>query len=461
MHIRTGELILTSHEVPVRDAYSFTVPNTPWYAWEWLADVVFASVHRLAGLKGVVLFSATIICLAMTILFRHMIWRGTGFHVAVVIILLVTDALRIHFLARPHIFTTLLAAATLWMLDYDWKRRSRAIWLLVPIAALWANLHGGFLVLIVSLAVFTAAALLRREPHRAWRYGLVTTACSAATLLNPYGWELHLHVWSYLRSDWLLKSIDEFQSPVFRSEPMFKFEVLLFVGLAVLLNLIRKRRYQDALLIMFWAHAALTSIRHVTIYAIAAAPPMAQQFGTWWERWTASSGRASIKGIVRDLLSDFQAHATRTSIWAPAFVLLLALGWGGPWPTDFPATNFPTTLLARNVGLLTDPSHNSARILNADYWGGYLIYKLNPNRRIFIDGRSDYYGPKVVKDYVSLRSSAENWPELLNRYQFHFALIPRDWPLAWALKHSAEWTLRDQDERGFLFERRHDAGAAF
>jgi hypothetical protein len=54
-HIRTGEYILDHHRVPYQDLYSFSRPGAPWYAWEWLSDVIFGSLHRLAGLKGVVL----------------------------------------------------------------------------------------------------------------------------------------------------------------------------------------------------------------------------------------------------------------------------------------------------------------------------------------------------------------------------------------------------------------------
>ena len=457
MHVQTGDLILATHAAPVRDPYSFVAPDKPWYAWEWLSDIAFASVHAAAGLKGVALLSGSIICLAMMLLFRHMLWRGAGIHVAILLTVLAVGASSVHFLARPHIFTTLLAVVTMWMLDHDWVNPGRRVWLLVPVAAVWANLHGGFLVLIVGLGVFSASALLRGDRQRAYRYAGLTGACSAATLINPYGWNLHLHIWNYMRADWLLKSIDEFLSPVFRSEAMFKFEVLLFLGLAVILHLIRSGRYRDALLIAFWAHAALTSIRHVTIYAIAVAPPVAEQIGSAWDRWTAASARASAKGILRDLLREFQGHATRTSIWVPVFLCVLAFsGWGGQWPTDFPKEKFPLDLFARNERLIAGPGHENARILNADHWGGYLIYKFGPSRHLFIDGRSDYYGPQVVKDYVALRSAASNWQELVNRYKFDFALIPHDWPLAGALKRSGDWALRDQDNQGFLFERRHD-----
>src|SRR5450759_4905154 len=116
-HIRTGEYILKTHTVPVWDLFSYAAPGTHWYAWEWLADVVFAALHQVAGFKGVVLFSGAVICLTMVILFRHMIWRGASLHIAVLLTIFVADALRFHYLARPHIFTTLFAVTALWLLD--------------------------------------------------------------------------------------------------------------------------------------------------------------------------------------------------------------------------------------------------------------------------------------------------------------------------------------------------------
>jgi len=454
VHIRTGDWILSTHTAPTHDPFSYTVPDKPWYAWEWLADLVFAALFRIAGLKGVVLFSGTVICLALTILFRHMVWRGAGVHIALLLTLLAANALRFHFLARPHIFTTLLAAASLWLLDSDWTKPTRKLWLLVPIAVVWANLHGGFLVLLLGEALFTAAALLRREWHRAKRYGALAVAGSAATLINPYGWNLHLHIWDYLRSEWLVKTIDEFRSPQFREGSMLSFEILLFLGLILVLNLVRARQYRDALLILCWAHAALLSVRHVTIYVIAAAPAIAQQLEIGWDRWTAWQARSSIRGVVRDLVHELAPHAKRTSIWSPLFLCVLAFSnFGSRWPSDFPSVSFPTAMVSRNASLLAGTNHQGSRILNPDFWGGYLTFKLYPCRCVFIDGRSDYFGPKILGDYASLRSVADNWQELTDRYRFHFALVPRNWPLASALRHSEGWQLRDEDLQALLFER--------
>ena len=91
----------------------------------------------------------------------------------------------------------------------------------------------------------------------------LTGACAAATLLNPYGWHLYQHLFTYLSSNWIREWIEEFQSPRFRSESMFWFEVLLALGIAALPCLLRRMRIRDAVLIAVWAHAALGSVRHV------------------------------------------------------------------------------------------------------------------------------------------------------------------------------------------------------
>jgi hypothetical protein len=453
-HIRTGEYILRAHTVPVWDLFSYTDPGTHWYAWEWLADVLFAALHQAAGLKGVVLFSGAVICLTMIILFRHIMWRGASLHVAVVLTIFIAQTLRFHYLARPHIFTTLFGVIALWVLDRDWSRPSRAVWMLVPLTVLWTNVHGGFLILIVALGCFAVSGLLRREVRRFARYSILGVACAAATLVNPYGWQLHIHIWEYLRSDWLMRNIDEFQSPLFRQGSILPFEILLILGLVCTWELLRTRRYHEALLLIFWAHEALTSARHITIFAVVVAPMAARQLSLLWDEWTQSSTRRSVKGVLRDLMIDMSPASRSTSIWVPVFLLLLASGlWGVKWPADFPS-KFPTELLARNASLLNGPGRENVRMLSPDAWGGYLDYKFYPNRRVFIDGRSDYYGLTILKEYISVRAAGDNWQELAARYGWQFALIPPDWALSRALKQSPDWILRDQDNVALLFERR-------
>ena len=227
-HIRTGEWILRTHTVPRADPFSFSRPGAPWFAWEWLADVIFAAGYAQQGLKGVVLIAALLILSSILILFRYLLWRGAGIALALGLAILAADASQVHYLARPHLFTLVLMPVSLWLLEADRRRRRRAVWWLVPLAGLWANLHGGFLALIGVLGLWSAGraaedwAVGGRGKALAGfgRHALLTAACVAATLVNPFGYRLYTHVLPYVRSEWIARNVDEFQPPGFRSEGM-------------------------------------------------------------------------------------------------------------------------------------------------------------------------------------------------------------------------------------------------
>ena len=70
-HIRTGEWIIANGWVPVRDVFSFTKPGAPWFAWEWLSDVLFAKLNALGGLMAMVLFGALLLSITYTALFMQ------------------------------------------------------------------------------------------------------------------------------------------------------------------------------------------------------------------------------------------------------------------------------------------------------------------------------------------------------------------------------------------------------
>jgi hypothetical protein len=461
-HIRTGQHILATKTVPTVDLFSFNKPGEAWYAWEWAADVIFAAIHQHAGLPGLVFLSGLALCLAGIIAFRYMLWRGAAVHVAVIMSILMMEIAKIHFLARPHLFTLLLIPITMWMIDRDLRSPTRATWLLVPIAALWTNLHGGFLVLLMSLFIFTLVfgilALFGEERElpklRFRRFAWLSLACTLATLVNPYGYNLYTHVIPYLQSDWIKNAVQEFHSPQFRSESLRKFELLLFLGLCFVPAMLRRGQAAFALLMLIWAHAALTSVRHVPVYAFVAAVPIATELTFLWRKWTGSATQHSVAGILRDLFDGFAVHARRTSIWSTVFVLCLYfLTPAQSLPTDFPDVKFPAKMMAKHKQeWIVEPV--SKRILSSDSWGGYLIYHLSAHRKVFMDGRSDFYGPELGKKYFCFKSACEDWPALMDQFAFETVLLPRDWPLSGALRRDPNWELVDEDERAVWFERK-------
>jgi hypothetical protein len=120
-----------------------------------------------------------------------------------------------------------------------------------------------------------------------------------------------------------------------------------------------------------------------------------------------------------------------------------------PWPKDFPSEGFPVTMIHRHADLL-----ESGRVLTSDQWGDYLIYALYPQVKVFIDGRSDFYGEMLGQHYLHMLQGQYDWEDNLKRYGFNVALVPVEWPLASLLKRSANWKIVQDDHQCILFVRK-------
>jgi hypothetical protein len=158
-HIRTGELILATHSLPRTDPFSSTMQGQPWFAWEWLYDLLLGILHRACGLNGVVWLCALLVAAIFALLLSQLLERGAGLLLGVVLMLLAEGAAVIHLYARPHIVSWLFSL--LWFMALErwerwerWERRQGAEsqklprwlpWFFPASMLLWVNLHGGWL----------------------------------------------------------------------------------------------------------------------------------------------------------------------------------------------------------------------------------------------------------------------------------------------------------------------------
>jgi hypothetical protein len=380
-----------------------------------------------------------------------MVWAGANAFITGVLTLLYVGGSSLHHHARPHVWTLFLFAIATGLLVRDRRRPSRALWLLPPLTCVWANLHGGFL---AAIALAGLAAVGRAiEDRRHWRgylrYLALAGACGAASLVNPYGVELHIHAVNYLQSDFIRNVVQEFMSPRFRSETDFQFEAVLLLSVVCAGFAMSRRRYVEGLWVLYFAHSALSSARHIPLFLIVAAPVIAEETTRWWESWCRSYPRNSVPDILNSLSQDVAAGLRRTTFWVLAGVVpMLLLTTAKTWPTDF-GSSFPREMVAKQQHRIAA----STRLFTMDQWGDYILYKQWPNQKVFVDGRSDFYGQAFGEEYISLMNADYKWAEIVRRYGFDLMLLPVHWPLASVLKLSSDWRVVADDGTAILFAR--------
>jgi hypothetical protein len=466
-HLRTGEWILAHGRVPDHDIFSFTRSGQPWFAWEWLWDVLFGWLHRQAGMGAVVLGSSLVLALTFALVFR-LARRKSDALVALAMTLVAAAGSAGHWLARPHLFTMLFTVIFYSVLErVDEEGSSWRLWLLPPLMVLWTNLHGGFFVgilLIVAYAAGQFATLLRqtgdderrRALLRGWRYLSAAGACGLATLVNPYGYRLHAHIFQYLADGFYRGNIMEFQPLNFQGGQARYLEIMLAVGAAAAFTRARRGSFTWPLLLVVWGHLALYSARNVEIFVLLAAVPAAAVLSEGLRRAPALGAALWLRRAMQ-ALADFTAEWNqfdRGPRWyaasAGAVLMLAVLLYAPRPPTTFRAMHDPKAFPVAAAGQL-EKAGLYAGVFTEDLWGGYLIYRQYPSGRVFIDGRSDFYGSEFVRRYIKAMGAQAGWERYLSRYGVETILLPPDAPLSGALKQSSSWHLIYDDGVALIF----------
>jgi len=201
--------------------------------------------------------------------------------------------------------------------------------------------------------------------------------------------------------------------------------------------------------VLFLAHSSLISVRHAPLYAAVAAPLIASEISEWWRASVAGLKKSSVLRILYQLGEDLAPGFRRTSVWPAVLVLsLVALDAPFKWPRDFPDVMFPTAMIHQHADLIA-----SGRLLTPDQWGDYVIYSFYPRQKVYVDGRSDFYGEQLGQEYLHLMQGASDWKTIMDRNGFNIALLPVDWPLASMLKLDPRWHVVQDDTKAILFQR--------
>ncbi len=457
-HLKTGQHIVEGGGIPHSDIYSTIFFGREWITHEWLSELFIYGIYRATGLGGLILVFSLIITAGFWIAYQRSARRVGHPYIPGCALILGGLTAAPTWGVRPQMFSFLFASIYVAILGkYADDEKSRALWWLVPLMVVWVNMHAGFAMgpalMVLTIAGLILEGLMERADSLAviWRRVrpliLVGMLCGAAIMLNPHGARMYMYPFETLKSHAMMKYIEEWLSPNFQ-EPMFlPFMLMVFATLSVMALSRKRPRLLDLFLLLATAAGAMRSARNIPFFVLIAMPLLAEHSWSWltahrWGQWLTRPEKREVgsQAILKTALN---------------LVLLIALPLGvAALRLERSMANQPSSeARVYPVGAVDFiRAQKPPQPMFNDYgWGGYLIWKLYPDYRVYIDGRADVYGDAFMEEFLSTQSGHAGWRGPLDKYGVRTVLIKPDLALASLLRQDSGWQNVFEDQQAVIF----------
>ena len=437
-HVRTGEAMLASGHLIRTDPFTFTSRGDPWLNQQWAADIVFGGAHRLLGWGGVAIVYAIACGVGFAFLYLHGRARGASSRTSAVLTLggfIVSTGPA----PRPQALAVPLFTATGLLL----VRKDRWRWLVVPIAVLWANVHGSFVLAPLLVAFVVAEELL---DARSLRTVPLLVATVLATFVTPFGAAVWKYAWEIARNDTIRHWVAEWRPPTLTSVSGAAFWASGVVVLLVALRVRRRVRPVDvARLVIFFALAA-PAVRGTLWWALAAPPVLAGWFASATDG--ASPPRRRPDGIAL--------------VTAACLVALLPFAFAVRGGID-PVTSAPLRLAADAPQVLVESVRSSvpdgSRLLVYQPFASWFEFALPPDP-VMVDSRIELYPNEIWLDYDRAIGGTDTWRAILDRYRIRAVVLAPESRLHDRIAAAEGWEAAIDGPAGSVFVRSADQASS-
>ncbi len=422
-HLANARLLTATHRMIHTDPYSFTVAGRPWINWEWLSEQPLWFGYSHFGLRGIFFLAWLLLAGNVVFVYWRAYWKsrhaGAALSAAAIGFVLMT----VNSGPRTIMFGYLAMSAELAILEALESGRTKLLWFLPPLFALWINLHGTWLIGIALLALYIACGMFsvrlgvfeQSALSAPLRNRLLTVlgASVLALLLNPYGLRLLWNPFDMMLNQKLSVAIIQEWRPL----DLARFDGKAVIGtimLMVLVNCIRGRKwkvFELAVVFLAW-YAAIAHIRFAFLAAVLTTPLLAVGI----ER--AFCAKADTKTIP----------AMNAALVAAALSFLILR-----FPSEAKLQSKLSVQFPMQTIQMIDPEW---RTFDWDYIGGMMAFQGKPS---FIDSRFDSFDQVgVMSDYRSIMEGYRAF-ELLDAYHVDHALVKDYLPITDLLEHSSAW----------------------
>ena len=447
-HLLTGGLILESGHVPQFDLFSYRTVNKPGIPHEWLAQVLFFISYGLMGLSGVVLLTAVIITVTWLLVYKNTFTRSGSLFSAILFTSLAIGASLIHVLPRPHLFTYLLTAVWIIVLERIRNGQVHIWWLLPLLMLLWVNLHGMFVLGIIILGIYFIGGMLDDSP-RTWLTSSTGKSMLAAgifavfaTLFSPSGIKIWETIFALGSNTYITARIPEYQSANFHEPETWPFIFFLLLLIISSARNVTKTPWSHVLLVAAFTAIALYTSRMIPLFAIVSAPIAAKSLADWISlEYPESKYAVTEKNIARINASS------NGFIWIPivAFMVIMLFQSGKTIDPQSRGNVFDDRFFPVQATAWLGSHPQSGHMFNEFDWGGYLLLNLWPSQQIFMDGHTHIYGEELTREYEDVVTLRTGWENILTKHKIEWIIMRANAPLINTLASSDNWSIAYQD----------------
>ncbi|MBU3541641.1 hypothetical protein [Polynucleobacter sp. UB-Tiil-W10] len=445
MHIAAGRWIYEHQFAPLNDPFSIYFAGQPWVDHEWLAQLLMYLVDQSQGLFGLRVLSAVLFAMTLVILFKFLLARVPPIY-ALLFVFISYFGLVGHLLVRPHLFTWPIMAFWFCKLFATTENHpSRPPYALCLLMALWANLHGSFILGLAFLPLFAIEAISQEGQAGckkiALRWTGFTVLCLVFSFITPYGFD-GIKLGANLVSSEYIARIKEW-SPSVGAELLV---VELCCAGVLMLAIFGNLKLSVARTIMFLglAYEAIGHARYVSIFGLLMPLIFAKPFGCLCEARASAFPPGRLDSYFCKL-SGFIRPIPFISI------ILVCLGLT-MFFQRYDSTRVPSFVMPQAAIDAVESNKVHGRVFNYANFGAYLIYRGIP---VFVDGRADLYGNAYLQDYFECASvqNPQKTRECLDRNYIAWTIFPPEEPINLLLSNSSSWKKIYEDKQAIIYIR--------
>ncbi len=454
-HMATGKWIFENHALPSQDPFSFTTPKVLELRDQsilkgyWLSQVIFyISYLIVGGWNGIIFLRISIIFLLSFFLIKRK-EGDINIHLFSVLITLFC-IFNFYFLDRPQVFSFLFFAILLYLIDTIRKGQASFLhYLAMPLLMiLWSNIHPGYILGQFILFIYLVSAHLRvkfstqfiLKDYELKRFSIWSIIAIISAFLNPLSYNTWLATFQFMHSSDFTKNIIEYSSTI---EGFFKYNqyIILFywlIALVTIISIIYRIRHKgidfgEIFLTVIILYFSFTQVRYVAFFFIWATPFVSYLLETLLKEGYL---KRIIMGTISALILFIEIY------WNGGALANLKHFIDGRWLS--PDQPSEVVRFIKTEGL-------QGNMYNFYDWGGYLIWELGPERKVFIDGRGLH--SKIFSTWLVIENATDAplimgkpyWRAILDSYNINYAVLPIAFrsglvhPLIFKLLYERDW----------------------